>query len=100
MPIHVVHLFLTRIQASGNRGEMPNSLEIVDPKSKIIWSRLRECAGFSNGKEKILSEQRDIFIISLKGKLIKPSKATLLRQSYLKRSLNWTEENGRCKMQI
>ena len=52
-----------------------------------------------NRKGKRFCLNKEIFIISLKGKLIRPSKENAqLRQSYLKRSLNWTDENGRCRM--
>ena len=41
------------------------------------------------------------YMNSLKRKLIKPFKKNLrLRQDYLKRRLNWTEESGECKMLI
>ena len=46
-------------------------------------------------REKILSEQRDIHkFLERKADQAFQEKAQL-RQSYLKRSLNWTEENGR-----
>ena len=49
-------------------------------------------------REKILSQQRGIHSV-LEGKLIKPFiENAQLGQSYLKRSLNWTDENGICML--
>ena len=51
--------------------------------------------------EKAKNRNKEIFTISLRGKPTKASKETAqLTQSYLKRSLNWTEENGKCNMLI
>ena len=50
--------------------------------------------------EKVLSEQKDIHDF-LERKLIMPIKENVqLRQSYRKRSLSWTDENGKCKMLV
>ena len=50
-------------------------------------------------REKILSEQREIFTISSRGMRIKPFEENVrLRQDCLKHNLNWTDENGRCRV--
>ena len=47
------------------------------------------------------SVRKEIFMTSLKRKLIKLVKENLqLGQDYLKRSLDWTGENGKCEMLI
>ena len=80
---------LSRFQASGNRCR----------KEKI--SRIGESAIFSNGNGKEFCPNREILMTSLNRKLIKLFKENLwFRQDYLKRSLNWTEEDGECEMRI
>ena len=54
------------------------------------------CSQLEN--ENILSEQRNLQGY-IEGKLIKLSKENVqLRQNYLKHSLKWTDENGRCRV--
>ena len=51
--------------------------------------------------EKIPSEEKKAFMNTLKGKLIELFKENMqLRQDYVKRRLNWTEENGTGEMLI
>ena len=73
---------LSRIQASGNRCRKVKDIE--------IW-RVCKILIFEKKKGKILSEQKEIHICS-KAKLIKPS------EEKVQRSLNWREENGRCRL--
>ena len=52
-----------------------------------------------NWKMKIFCLNKEIFKVTSKGKLIKLSKENVqLRQNYLKHSLKWTDENGRCRV--
>ena len=61
------------------------------PSSKGERNRGFECKPSQMERERILSEQIDIQIMLFKDTL-------RLRQDILKRSLNWTEENGKCEM--
>ena len=65
-------------------------------------SRFGECRILKwKERERILSEKRDIHDFTEKKLLIMLCKeAAQLKQNYLKRSLNWTEENGECEMLI
>ena len=89
--IHLVCPFLTRVEASSNRQR-----EITIKESPVETQVLHIIFSWI-GKRFCLKKK--IFITSSEGKLIKPSEKTVqLKQNYLKHRLNWTDENGRCRV--
>ena len=83
---------LSSFQASGNRCR--NFFK------KKAETRFRECAG-SQMERKTICPNKETFTTSSKRKLVMFFQENAqLREDYLKRRLNWTEENEECKMLI
>ena len=78
---------LSSFQASGNRCRKVQEIDMWRVCRILKWK----------GKE--FCPNQETFTTSLKGKLIMLFKENAqLRQDYLKRSLDWTDENRECKM--